>query len=339
MTGQHHASPGSGHTNPTGQQLGLNSSIGRTIAGHLLVWLLEMKIKNTAIERLSWLAVKPLVQTASLFPRVNGGGTSCWGWSPGPRFEKSTTELKLKQKLLKCKSTIQIATFNVRTLNRIGQLPELTASAIDNNIYIICIQELRYIQSKDIKYHDTVNWWMFASAWKISVNTAIGVNMLIGLRSLKSLKSIEKIQPRMMVAMFNGNPSATIISCNKPTNVNEETDLTAFYNRLSFLVHSILKHNILVIGGDMNTQIGKNVNHKFSWDNLSNRNGENLTDFMLENRLTWLNTKYQKRKTMDLILMSRVFANSQGDRGSIPDRVIPKTQKMILDAALLNTAL
>ena len=36
-------------------------------------------------------------------------------------FEKSATELK--QKLLKCKQTIQIATFNVRTLNRIGQLP------------------------------------------------------------------------------------------------------------------------------------------------------------------------------------------------------------------------
>ena len=46
-------------------------------------------------------------------------------------FEKSATELKLKQKLLKYKRTIQIATFNVRTLNRIGQLPDLTQSTID----------------------------------------------------------------------------------------------------------------------------------------------------------------------------------------------------------------
>ena len=35
--------------------------------------------------------------------------------------------------------------------------------------------------------------------------------------------------------------------------------------------------------------------------------------------------------------MSRVFANGPEDRGSIPDRVIPKTQKMVLDAALLST--
>ena len=35
--------------------------------------------------------------------------------------------------------------------------------------------------------------------------------------------------------------------------------------------------------------------------------------------------------------MSRVFANGPADRGSIPGRVIRKTQKMVLDAALLNT--
>ena len=30
--------------------------------------------------------------------------------------------------------------------------------------------------------------------------------------------------------------------------------------------------------------------------------------------------------------MSRVFANGPGDRGLIPSRVIPQTQKMVLDA-------
>ena len=35
--------------------------------------------------------------------------------------------------------------------------------------------------------------------------------------------------------------------------------------------------------------------------------------------------------------MSRVFANGPEDRGSISGRVIPKTQRMVFDAALLNT--
>ena len=36
-------------------------------------------------------------------------------------------------------------------------------------------------------------------------------------------------------------------------------------------------------------------------------------------------------------LMSGVFDNGPGDWGSIPGQIIPKTQKMVLDAALLNT--
>ena len=37
--------------------------------------------------------------------------------------------------------------------------------------------------------------------------------------------------------------------------------------------------------------------------------------------------------------MVRVFANGPGDLGSIPGRVIPKTQKMVLGVTLLKTQL
>ena len=115
-----------------------------------------------------------------------------------------------------------------------------------------------HTHNEDIKYHDTDNGWTLAtiSAWKNSVNATVGgVRILIGPRALKSLNSIEKIQPRMMGATFNGNPRATIISCYSPINVSEETELVTFYDDLSSLVRSILKHNVLVIGGDMNAQI------------------------------------------------------------------------------------
>ena len=99
-----------------------------------------------------------------------------------------------------------------------------------------------------------------------------------------------------MVATFNGNPRATIVSCYSPTNVSEENEIVTFYDELSSLVRSIPKHNMLVIGGDMNAQIGKNGNNKYSLHNTSNRNGQHLTDFMIENRLACLNTNYQKRE-------------------------------------------
>ena len=36
-------------------------------------------------------------------------------------------------------------------------------------------------------------------------------------------------------------------------------------------------------------------------------------------------------------LEGKVFANGPGDLGSIPDRVIPKTLKLVLDTSFLNT--
>ena len=39
----------------------------------------------------------------------------------------------------------------------------------------------------------------------------------------------------------------------------------------------------------------------------------------------------------DIGMIVRVFANGPGDLGSIPGRVILKTQKILLDATLLNT--
>ena len=123
-----------------------------------------------------------------------------------------------------------------------------------------------------------------------------GVGMLLSPHILKSLNSIQKIQPKMIIVKFNSNPSTTIIFKYSPTNVSDETDLFTFYNELSSLVHSIPENNILIIGGDINPQIDKNKNNKFSLHNISNRNGEHLTDFSVEKRQTCLNTKFQKRK-------------------------------------------
>ena len=52
-------------------------------------------------------------------------------------------------------------------------------------------------------------------------------------------------------------------------------------------------------------------------------------------RLPWL--YFNLRTIPDIGMIVRVFANGSGDLGSVPGRVIPKTQKMVLDASLLNS--
>ena len=50
----------------------------------------------------------------------------------------------------------------------------------------------------------------------------------------------------------------------------------------------------------------KNRKNKYKQNNTSNSNGKHLTDFMIENRLTCLNTNYQKR---DRKLWTYTYAN------------------------------
>ena len=85
--------------------------------------------------------------------------------------------------------------------------------------------------------------------------------------------------------------------------------LTSLPSTMSYPPLSVAsrKHNVLVIGGNINAQIGKNVNHKFSLHNSSNRNGQHLTVFTLKNRLTCFNINFQKRKGK---LWTNIYANN-----------------------------
>ena len=55
------------------------------------------------------------------------------------------------------------------------------------------------------------------------------------------------------------------------------------------------------------------------------------------NTLNIYSNLFWSRYTGNIVMMVRVFTNGLGDLCSIPGWVIPKTQKMVLDASLLNT--
>ena len=116
------------------------------------------------------------------------------------------------------------------------------------------------------------------------------------MHATKSLNSIEKIASRILVVTFQGNPEPTLISYYSPTNIADEQEVIDFYNDLSSLIRSVPKHNVLVIGGDLNAEIGQNIHHKFTYHFTSNRNGEYLEHFLIENGLLCINTPFQKRR-------------------------------------------
>ena len=81
-----------------------------------------------------------------------------------------------------------------------------------------------------------------------------------------------------------GNPTTTVISCYSPTNVSEEEDVTDFYRELSNFNRLLSKHNIVIIAGDFNAHLGLVENNKFTFHNITNRNGDHLEVFISEKK-------------------------------------------------------
>ena len=157
------------------------------------------------------------------------------------------------------KKNIYLSTFNVHTLQSVKQMSELIAVPVTYHIDIMNVQEHRlYHKDSDQKYHELGNGGtsISASALKKECNSTIGrEGMLLSPHAFKSPKSIERITSRILVATFHGNPEKTLISFYTPTNIADEQDPVGFYDNLSFLVRSVPKYNVLIIGGDLYAQI------------------------------------------------------------------------------------
>ena len=228
--------------------------------------------------------------------------------------------------LLRPKKSINIATFNVRTLSTDCKMQELIANAELHNIDIMSLQEHRhYHEEVDIRYQNIGKWTLItSSATKNSINATIGgVGFLISPKAKAALNYVSKVSSRIIVANFNSNPSLTTISCYSPTNCADVDNVEVFYEDLTEVISNTPKHNMLMIGGDFNAQLGQ-PDHRFSYHPQTNRNGAFLDSILTQFNLRATNTLFQKRKgklwtitygngsrgQIDFILVNRKWLNS-----------------------------
>ena len=135
-----------------------------------------------------------------------------------------------------------------------------------------------------------------SSAQKAANNSTIrDVSILLSPNAHKAINSIETINPRILIATLNRNPAATVISCYSPTNVSPVEEREEFYVNIAELTKKIPKHNVTLIGGDMNARIGENVAKALAY-NTTNENGQLLLNYAQEYNLKVLNTSFLKQK-------------------------------------------
>ena len=219
--------------------------------------------------------------------------------------EKLLPQTKQKESLLNFRLKKNIATINIRSLRNNHKLYELTYLSSKYNIDITCIQEHKlYHPEETIRYCNTGNGWTLVTspAEKATNNATIRrVAMLISPKAFQSLVNVESISPRIMVVTFSENPKTT---CYGSTNCSDKLEIKNFYHQLTDSIKIIPKHNVLIIGGDMNAKIDNNKCVGNSYHNFTNRNGEYLLDLTIDCGLVNISTVSNKTGLANHIRLS-----------------------------------
>ena len=142
-------------------------------------------------------------------------------------------------------------------------------------------------------------------------------------KSIESaLSAVKPVSKRILIAEFNGNPGTTIIVHYAPVEGSEESD--EHYDTLCSVTQEVPKHHLLLVLGDYNAHLGKEVG-KYTYHDRTNSNGKRLLDMSQEAGLVITNIHKQKKSgklwtyisdmsgtksQVDFILVNRKWKNS-----------------------------
>ena len=199
-----------------------------------------------------------------------------------------------RNRLLQCKQLTNIGTFNVRTLRAPGKLDELSNNFTRCNLDVLGIIDHKIIHEDElcVKNFDR-SVLITSSAWRNSRNAAVGgVGIMVSLKAESTLAEVKMHSPRILVAAFSGNPSVTIIVNYAPVEGDEHAE--EHFQKLSNIVNSIPKHNLILEIGDFNAHVGQDL-VKYSFHEKTNKNGNFLYQHIVESNMLITNTSFQKR--------------------------------------------
>ena len=244
------------------------------------------------------------IQTSARSPVEHHDGVSL-----NPAGRGATDMCKRPMAVLRCKKTIQLASFNIQTLTaprvteheRGLKTDELFWNMKKYNIEICGIQEHRQVHRPELS--DNVNvckaglgYQLYtASAWRNDVQAANGgVGIVIGKVAQSELIGVDRISSRIIKASFQGNRALTVIVAYAPCEYADNIDKNYFYNKLRGTIESVPRHNFLVVLGDFNARLGPD-DVFFTHNKQTNDNGMRLLELLEDYQLLATNTIFQKK--------------------------------------------
>ena len=189
------------------------------------------------------------------------------------------------------KANLRIGNWNMQGLNSPGKIDILSDECESYHLDIVALTELHWIGQGKTKHGK----WEIIYSGTDNNRREKTVGLMLSQKAARSLLSYECISDRLMIARFNcKHTKLTIVVCYAPTNSetrqNDIADKDNFYNQLDDTVSAIPKHDMQIIIGDFNAQLG---NDSDTWkpalgkhaEGELNNNGIRLLSFCMAYKL------------------------------------------------------
>lgn len=211
---------------------------------------------------------------------------------------KATVETSTERVKSRSSSTINIGTWNVRTLKTAGHWEMLLEESRRFNVDILGLCET-HLTDKDNMFNKD-EYTILLSSRKDGICRE-GVGLLISQPLLQCLESFDAVSPRIVTAKFKMKEGIlNVIQVYAPTSTHSETESDEFYDTLQFHIQKVNKKEKLIVMGDLNAKIGKEHRlwtptvGRFGLGDLNSR-GEKLLEFCTLHKLAICNTFFQHK--------------------------------------------
>ena len=152
------------------------------------------------------------------------------------------------------KSIIKIATWNVRTMYRIGKTAVVAREMGKYGIDVLGISECRWAGFGRMRVQTGET--LLYSGRDDDAHLS-GVAMLLSRKAASCLISWSSVNDRIITARFNSRYIRTsIVQVYAPTNDAEEEAKDIFYEQVQNILDKIPKHDIVILMGDWNAKVG-----------------------------------------------------------------------------------
>ena len=216
-------------------------------------------------------------------------------------------------------------------LYRAGFAKTLVEEAEKYNIEIMALQETRWTGEGECKIG---NYTILYSGRKDDIHRA-GVGFCISKKTYRAVESFNPVNERLAHIRISCKWfKMSIVVAYAPTEESEEDQKDEFYETLQTVIEKIPMHDIVIILGDMNAKVGREVDvfgpviGVHSAHEECNDNGTRLASFANANRLviggttfqhkaihkeTWNSPDGNTKNQIDHILISQRFRSALAD--------------------------